>query len=66
MIFRRKPRVHKVLEVFEVSGRIWWRMPAADFDDLFKDADVFLVNGLVIGNLGSGDDCIVVVREENK
>lgn len=66
MIFSKKPRVHKVLEVFEVAGRIWWRMPARDFDHLFQDADVFLVNGLVIGNLGSGDECIVVVREAGK
>ena len=64
--FRRKPRVHRVTAIGETSGRKVWYMPAPDFDHLFEDANVFSIDGQILGNLGSGDETIIVIREEAK
>jgi len=66
MFWRRRPRIHHITRVYEDKGHIKWQMPAADFDELFKDADVFMIDGQIIGNLGHGEECVIVVREKEK
>ena len=62
----RKPRIYKVLKVFDKHGQMCWEMDSNAFDKLFKSSDVFEIEGKVSGNLSYGSSEIIVFRTEEK
>lgn len=63
-LFKKNPKIHKVIRVWTEQGRDYWLMPYDDFNSLYENERVVSINGIVCASITFAATPIIVQRQE--
>ena len=65
-MFKRKPRIHKIIKVWSENGVDCWLMSFGDFNHLYSGTNVVEMNGKIMATLEFAGNPIIIHRQDKK